>query len=89
MSDLFNVEDEKINSDRRAYRLNTDLMFGFKQAVRNNQPNLALEYLSHMMDIVEEKLTPSEHSLVETPEASVAQSRKVTKKTAEAADEGE
>lgn len=85
MSDVFKVEDEKINSDRRAYRLNTDLMAGFKLAVRNNQPALALEYLSHMMDIIEDKFTPSEHSLVDTP---AAPARKMTKQT-KVADEEE
>lgn len=86
MSDVFKVEDSKINSDRRGYKLDTDLMAGFKLAVRNNQPSLALEYLVHMMDIIEGKFEFPSHSSVES-EASLAQSRKVTKQAKTASDE--
>jgi predicted metallo-beta-lactamase superfamily hydrolase len=54
---IFEVEDSKINSDRRIYKLETDLLKGLKTAVNNNQTYRALEYLVLIVEILDEKLS--------------------------------
>lgn len=58
MSDLFTVSDEVINpKDRnRPFKLNNDLLKGFKDSAENGQIRLALEYLMYMFDIVSNEL---------------------------------
>lgn len=77
MSEIFVVEDSKINSDRRPYKLDTDLLAGFRKAVTNNQLYLAMEYMTHIVDIIDDRLNQPQE------EASLAPSRKTQKKTAE------
>jgi len=62
MSNLFIVDDAKINSTRTVYKLDTDLLTGFKRAVRNNQALLALEYMVHIVDILDERLSTDQET---------------------------
>lgn len=84
MSNFFVVEDSKINSERRTYKLDTDLLRGFKQAVNNNQLYRALEYMVHIVDIIDEKFSVSEFvpevAEEDIPVATLAPSRKVGSK---------
>lgn len=58
MSNLFIVSDEVINpKDRnRPFKLNNDLLKGFKDSAENGQIRLALEYLIYMFDIISSQL---------------------------------
>jgi hypothetical protein len=50
MSNKFIVED--INKNNQAFDLDTNVLVGFKKAVANGQTRLALEYMTHIVDIL-------------------------------------
>lgn len=68
MSNIFKVDDSKINLQRGSYKLDTDLYAGFMKAANNNQMYLAFEYLTFMMEIINERLNDRDISVV-PPEA--------------------
>lgn len=88
MSDLFKVEEEVINPPNRIYKLDTDLLRGFRTAVNNNQLYRAMEYMIHILDVIDTKLDVPVQEPTKA-EASTAQSRKVTKQQKAAEDEEE
>ncbi len=57
-SGIFVAEDEVVNpSDRpRTFKYNTDLLAGFRQAVQNNQQQLAMTYLLFIVNRLDEFL---------------------------------
>lgn len=51
MSELFILSDDVVNPvPSAAYKLNRDVLAGFREAIRRNQPTLAMEYLVHIVD---------------------------------------
>ena len=79
----YRADQNPFVNSRTGFNLDSDLKRGFKTAVNNNQQRLALEYMSYMIDIIEEKFadTPEqpEPEQQESTDASVAKSRKTTK----------
>lgn len=75
----YKADQNPFLNSRTGFNLDTDLKRGFQTAVNNNQQRLALEYMSYMIDIIEELFSdPAEQTNAE-PEAATAKSRKVTK----------
>lgn len=97
MTDPFVIEDVEefarkhgygtntpLTNQRFGYTLSPDLKQGFKQAVRNNQATLALEYLVVMFDIVEDfmsKMNTPEVPFEKVMDAAVASGRRKTTKS--------
>ena len=81
MSNPFVLEDEVVNSPRRTYKLDTDLIRGFKLAVNNNQLYRALEYMSLIVEVIERKFSEQDKAFTDqqVEESSLAPSRKITK----------
>lgn len=80
MSNPFVLEDEVVNSPRRTYKLDTDLIRGFKLAVNNNQLYRALEYMSLIVEVIERRFADEDQAFTDNQiESSLAPSRKVTK----------
>lgn len=90
------IVDHYARTGRKDYPLSDDVLSGFREAVRNNQPSLALEYLSYIVDKLAESkadegfdITPYADRIGELEnelaalKASLAPSRKVTKKVEE------
>lgn len=77
MSKIFKVDEDKQELQRGSYKLDTDLYAGFKRAAGNNQMYLAFEYLTLMMEILDQKLDAlvpevnvvDEPLQIETPES--------------------
>ena len=81
----YRADQNPFVNSRTGYNLDTDLKRGFQTAVNNNQQRLALEYMSYMVDIIDELFGTSSDAKTEEvknepePEASTAKSRKVSK----------
>lgn len=56
----FVVSEVAIVDTRKNYQLIPDLKQGFKQARRNNQMMLAMEYLEKILDIIDDNLVVDE-----------------------------
>jgi len=68
MSDLFIVSDEVVNpkNRNRPFKLNNDLLKGFKDSAENGQVRLALEYLIHIFDILTDQLDKDQNESKKT-----------------------
>jgi hypothetical protein len=79
----YRADQNPFVNSRTGYNLDSDLKRGFKTAVNNNQQRLALEYMSYIMDIIDDKFSDAPEQQApeeqESTEASVAKSRKTTK----------
>lgn len=77
MSKKFVVEDSVVNPNSNAvYKMDNDLVRGFKLAVRNSQPVLALQYLMYIVDVLD-----ADEPVKEEVTDKLATSRKVGTKT--------
>lgn len=92
MNEMFEVPNEKINRNPQAsYQLDTNVLRGFKTAVNNNQPRMALEYLTYVIDVLAAQLsgTPVEEEAQPVlPKAKAAGARKAAATQASGAVEG-
>ena len=88
MSKFFKVEDSVVNPTRdqrgrvpSGIEFDTDLKRGFEQAAKSGQSNLAMQYISYMLDLIDERLgeheqLPAGNSIREE----TSKSKTVTKK---------
>lgn len=83
MSDLFTVSDEVLNpkNQNRNIKLNNDLLEGFKTSAENGQIRLALEYMIHMFNIINNKLENLNEPKKATPKIVLTSEAEVTNET--------